>query len=45
MDSLVDQNKAVSASVVEQAKQSAVNDKAMQDALLGMLKDKIGKDK
>jgi hypothetical protein len=37
---VVEQNKAISTSIVEQAKQLATNSKAMQDALIAMLKEK-----
>lgn len=40
VQALVDQNKAVSAALVDEAKQATANGKAMQDAVIGVLKDK-----
>jgi hypothetical protein len=37
---VVEQNKAISTSIVEQAKQAATNSKAMQDVLIGIIKEK-----
>jgi hypothetical protein len=36
----VGQNKAISDAIVEQAKQAATNSKVLQDALIGILKEK-----
>jgi len=40
MKAIVDQNKLISASIVDHAKQTVVNEKAMQDALIALLRDR-----